>query len=242
MIRRRVSTATVLAAALTAAAAGPATRPTSKPASPAEQVLPAVSFDQNALTDVVQFARETSGGQVFVDWGTLAAVGIDRDAPVTLKLTNVSVTKALAAALAKAADGKAKTDAAVVDDVIVLSTAKGLDRLTAVAKRHRDAKEPAALRKRLAEVRLASNALTDVVDFLRDTSGQKITVDWAALKAAGVNKDEAVSMNVKDTTLSQTLQLVLAAAGGGKRTPLDYSVKDGVVTISTDQTPTTRPK
>ncbi len=143
MIRRRVSTATVLAAALTAAAAGPATRPTSKPASPAEQVLPAVSFDQNALTDVVQFARETSGGQVFVDWGTLAAVGIDRDAPVTLKLTNVSVTKALAAALAKAADGKAKTDAAVVDDVIVLSTAKGLDRLTAVAKRHRDAKEPA---------------------------------------------------------------------------------------------------
>ncbi len=81
-----------------------------------------------------------------------------------------------------------------------------------------------------------------MVDFLRDTSGQKITVDWAALKAAGVNKDEAVSMNVKDTTLSQTLQLVLAAAGGGKRTPLDYSVKDGVVTISTDQTPTTRPK
>ena len=56
-------------------------------------------------------------------------------------------------------------------------------------------------------------------------------MDWAALEKAGINRNTPVSMKLHDVPYRQALATVLASAGG--KGPLDYTIDDGVISIST---------
>jgi general secretion pathway protein D len=88
----------------------------------------------------------------------------------------------------------------------------------------------ALLDRRLPTIQLPQVALTDAIDFLRDTTGANILVNWKALEAASIDKQTPVTVSLHDVKFSKVLDIILSQAGGGK---LDRTIDDGVIYIST---------
>ena len=77
-----------------------------------EKQLPEIRFQEVALTDVIDFLRDTTQANIFVNWKALEVAGIDRSAPVSTRLKNVKFSKVLRTileSLAGNADGRAWT-------------------------------------------------------------------------------------------------------------------------------------
>jgi hypothetical protein len=73
--------------------------------------------------------------------------------------------------------------------------------------------------------------LEQVIEFMRELAGSSIHVKWAALEAAGVNKDTPVNVRLVEVPAAKALQVILEDVGGVNR--LEYVVEDGVIVIST---------
>lgn len=89
------------------------------------------------------------------------------------------------------------------------------------------------LAKRLLKVKFSNVPLEQVVEFLREKSGQDIVVKWRLLLQAGVERKTPVDINVKDVTIEKVLRLVLEAAGEEGGHALGYELEDNILTIST---------
>jgi hypothetical protein len=89
-------------------AAAPATSPAAAPGEPAadpngdqameamlEKKLPELQFDNVAFSDVIDFLRDVTGVNIFVNWRSLEAAGLDRNVPVTLRVRNITLRKVL---------------------------------------------------------------------------------------------------------------------------------------------------
>ena len=91
------------------------------------QVLPKLEFSGIPFGDVVQFLRDVSNINIHVKWEALRAANIDKYTAVNVKLTQVTVEKALRTAL----DGVGGVNPLgfVVDEgVITISTKDDLSR------------------------------------------------------------------------------------------------------------------
>ena len=93
----------------------------------------------------------------------------------------------------------------------------------------------ALLDKSLPEIRFDAVSLSDVIDFLRDTTQANIFVNWKALEAAGIDRNAPVSTRLRNVKLSKVLKTVLESVGGGATVTLGYTVDEGVITISTTE-------
>ncbi|MDB5328229.1 MAG: hypothetical protein JWM57_3798 [Phycisphaerales bacterium] len=93
----------------------------------------------------------------------------------------------------------------------------------------------ALLDKSLPEIRFEAVSLSDVIDFLRDTTQANIFVNWKALEAAGIDRNAPVSTRLRNVKLSKVLKTVLESVGGGATVTLGYTVDEGVITISTTE-------
>ncbi len=92
----------------------------------------------------------------------------------------------------------------------------------------------AQLDRHLPEVRFNANALSDVIDFLRDVTGANIYVDWKTLEAASIQKDAPVTARLRDIKFSKALELIFKSVeGDDDEHKLGYTVDEGVITIST---------
>jgi len=90
----------------------------------------------------------------------------------------------------------------------------------------------------LSRVRVKVNyegtRLINVIDQLREQTGQDCFVNWPALEAVGVEADAATSMQVARGTLPQVLDLVLQQVGAvAELDPIGWEVRNGVIHIST---------
>jgi hypothetical protein len=77
--------------------------------------------------------------------------------------------------------------------------------------------------------------LDEVIQAIREDTGQNITVDWQALQAAGVTHDRVVTADLSRLTLAEALDKLLASVGLGDR--LGYAVNDGTLTVGTARPP-----
>lgn len=82
--------------------------------------LPEVNFDAVAFADCIDFLRDVSGANIFVNWKVLEASGVDRNAPVSVQLKNVRFGKALDTILASAG-GDVKLTYTADGDVISIT-------------------------------------------------------------------------------------------------------------------------
>jgi type II secretory pathway component GspD/PulD (secretin) len=97
-----------------------------------------------------------------------------------------------------------------------------------------DAALQAQLDRHLPELRFNANALSDVIDFLRDVSGANIYVDWPALERASIAKDAPVTARLRDIKFSKALELIFKSVEGqDDDQKLGYTLDEGVITIST---------
>jgi len=87
------------------------------------QPAPEISFDAVPFAEVVQFLRDTTDLNIFVNWRALEAAGVDRNVPVSLRLKNIPFEQALRYILLDAGGGTVALDFAVVDGIVNISTA-----------------------------------------------------------------------------------------------------------------------
>jgi hypothetical protein len=89
-----------------------------------------VEARQMPLEKLIQYFRETTGVNLFVSWRALEAAGIDRHAPVTLDLRDVSAAVALKMAMKEVGGENIMLGYLVADNVVTISTAEDLAKET----------------------------------------------------------------------------------------------------------------
>jgi hypothetical protein len=94
-----------------------------------------------------------------------------------------------------------------------------------------DAAVRARLARKLPGVSFNGVGFSDTIDLLRDITGAKIVVDWAALQKAGVKKDQKLNFEVKDATFAEVLTGIFDRVTPEKPGSIVYTVKDGAVHI-----------
>ncbi len=91
-----------------------------------------------------------------------------------------------------------------------------------------------ALERPLPEVKFNGAALSEVLDFLADSTTSNISVDWKALEEAHVAKDTQITLRTSArVSLRKVLHLVLQQAGGAG--VLTFDVADGVIEVTTQE-------
>lgn len=133
-----------------------------------ETKLGELNFEAVALGDVIDFLRDITNVNIVVDWKALESVGIDKNAPVTLRARNVSFKKALQLVLDALSDGNNTQFGFTADDNVIRV---GLAKLTFVA---RPMPRPAAISpEKVAEIRqklLAEELENDLKELSRQKS------------------------------------------------------------------------
>jgi beta-lactamase regulating signal transducer with metallopeptidase domain len=90
------------------------------------QNAPEINFTGSPFGDTIDFLRDVTDLNFFVNWRALEAAGLDRNAPVTVRLKNVPFDQALRYILRDAGGGNIALDFAVVDGIVNISTADDL--------------------------------------------------------------------------------------------------------------------
>ena len=88
--------------------------------------MPELNFQGVAFSDVIDFLRDVSGANIFVNWKTLENANVDPNTPITLRLRNVPVGEALDLILSAAAGKQNLLAYQVKGNVITISTVKDL--------------------------------------------------------------------------------------------------------------------
>ena len=199
-----------------------------------------VSFKGVPLKDALQYGREISGLNVHVLWRSLQAIGVEPEAPVDLQLRQVPLRAALRLILSAAGEG-ARFE--VKDDLVLVGAAADVGALARGPSLARiesgdSTPVPAALRQKLSQPVPADFEhveLQTVLAYGREVSGVGITVNWVALRAAGVEPSSPVSLRIRNAPFALVLRLALCdvAPSGG----LDFVVKGGAVHIVTKAKP-----
>ena len=96
-----------------------------------------------------------------------------------------------------------------------------------------DAPLASAMSQPLPAVTFDDTPLEDAIEFIRNTSGAAIYVDWAALELAGVERTTPVSVQLRGVSASKLLQLTLQTASPFEE--LTFYAADGVVQVTTQE-------
>jgi type II secretory pathway component GspD/PulD (secretin)/tetratricopeptide (TPR) repeat protein len=94
--------------------------------------LPELRFNANGLSDVIEFLRDVTGANIYVDWAALERASIAKDAPVTARLRDIKFSKALEL-IFKSVEGEDddhKLGYTLDEGVITISTKKELNKNT----------------------------------------------------------------------------------------------------------------
>ena len=92
-----------------------------------DRKIPELRFEGVAFGDVVDFLRDVTGANLFVEWRTLEQAGIDRTTPVTVtRLTNVRFEKALQTVLREVGGGGTPLDYNIEEGIITISTREAI--------------------------------------------------------------------------------------------------------------------
>src|SRR4051812_40262593 len=121
---KRIGCSWLLVIALVAmeSAALRAQAPATKTPTAAEDILakpmPEVNFNATPLGNVIDFLRDVTGANIAVEWKVLEKAGVKKATPVTVRVKDVTVAKALELVLSEAGGGTVKLRYKVDRDVI----------------------------------------------------------------------------------------------------------------------------
>ena len=95
-----------------------------------DRELPEVNFDQNFFGDVMDFLRDVSGANIYVNWKALQDAGITPQVPISVKLRNITVRKALDVIVEDAGGATTKIAITIDRGVISIAPAASARRIT----------------------------------------------------------------------------------------------------------------
>lgn len=198
-----------------------ATSPSSRPAVPGpdaqvvaklQRKQPNLRFEAQPVGDVIQFLRDVNNVNIVVNWKALENVSVDRNAPVTVQLKDVTLDKALRVILDDVG-AVAPLAYAIDDNVIAISQKESL--LPTLATVGRPSLAPNAgeeLRKKLqagmSKAAFENQPLEEVLQFFGDAIQINMHVKWRMLEPCGINKQTPVTVQLKDVSLEEILRMV----------------------------------
>ena len=91
-----------------------------------------INFDANRLVNVIDYLRNTTGVNFFVNWPVLEAAGIEKDLPITLQLTQIPAEQALRLVLqqASAVNEFEPVQFSIIEGIVTISTERDLTKTT----------------------------------------------------------------------------------------------------------------
>jgi hypothetical protein len=181
--------------------------------------VPSVKLPGVPLSDSVDFLRDITRANLYVDWKALELAGVTENTRITVFATNLPLREAFQRILD--CTGSHALEIHVMHGMIVVSTTLNFADRKAQKGPYlaelSDATETAAVLDRpLPSVQLPSVRFADAIDFLRDITGNVFLVKWDKLKAAGIDKNNPVSLTGQDIPISCVLYFILDQAGEGK--------------------------
>jgi type II secretory pathway component GspD/PulD (secretin) len=91
-----------------------------------------INFEGNRLVNVIDYLRNTTGANFFVNWPALEEVGVEQDSPVSLQLANVPAEQALRLVLQQVGQ-IAQFDPigySIIEGVVTIDTVRNLKKTT----------------------------------------------------------------------------------------------------------------
>jgi len=92
------------------------------------RVISEIRFDNIPFSDAIEFLRDQGAANLVVNWRALESVGIDKTAPVTIRLERVTIEQALQHMLKDIGGGNVALGFATSNGAIVVSTEEDLSR------------------------------------------------------------------------------------------------------------------
>ncbi len=89
-----------------------------------------INFEANRFLNVIDYLRNTTGVNFFVNWTALEAAGVDQNAPITLQLTNVPADQALELVLQQVGNEFDPVSFSIIEGIVRISTARDLQKTT----------------------------------------------------------------------------------------------------------------
>jgi hypothetical protein len=157
-----------------------------------DQTLPAIKFDSVGLSDAIDFCRDVSGGNIFVNFKALEAAGIDKQAPVTLKLSNVTLGKCLRLLLDCVGGTQGKLAMEVDRGVITISTGSDLGQDAVAFVRGNPQRRPFPARE----------PETPIPDAIKKLKGKTVLI----LYDIGASVDESGASHYDERFLAELLE------------------------------------
>ncbi len=87
-----------------------------------------INFHENRLVSVVDYLRNTTGANFFVNWTALEAAGVEMDTPITLQLNDAPAEQALRLVLKQVSHDFDPIAYSIADGVVTISTRQDLNR------------------------------------------------------------------------------------------------------------------
>jgi hypothetical protein len=81
------------------------------------------------------------------------------------------------------------------------------------------------------DLRFTDVTLSDALDYVRDTAGVNLVVDWKSLEAANIDRNTLINLHLHNVSLRKALTMLLNEAGAGNL--LTFYVQDNIVQITT---------
>lgn len=192
--------------------------------------LPNVNLPGVSISDCIDFIRDVTGANIYVDWNAVALAGITKGARVDVAANDITVRGAFKKILE--GTGSDSLGIQVMHGVIVVSTKLDFaDRRSQTGPYLVELSDPvqstAVLDKPLAQVTLPAVSLDDAYQYVQDLSGVPILMKWQAMAAAGIGRKTQVSLNLREAKLSTVLYFILDQAGDGK---LGYIIEPTLIT------------
>ncbi len=188
-----------------------------------------VDFVETSLDQALDYLRELTDANIYVDQHALKDAGIDLAASVSMRLDDVSVATVLELI---ADDLSASLEVRYEDGIAVLGT-RSSPSLSQRVPWGNDGTPPSQQTvKRLADsVRdyvFIEEPLSQVLDVISDAAQVDVFVNERTLDAAGVTMDAPVTINLRGVRHRTALRLILDSVDKS----LIFSVVDGVVVVS----------
>lgn len=187
-------------------------------------------FQETPLSDVCGFLREYTAIDFVLDQRGLEIAGVDKDAPVTLALEQVSMANALHLLLLEFDLTYVVRDNAIVITDSIETAKKDPPQQLKIGQTQQVSKETLQLERvlqRPSNFDFIETPLIDVIDFLCEYTSTNIVFDRRALKQANVALDVPITKKAEAVPLSTALRDILSPLG------LEAVIRHDVLLITT---------
>lgn len=202
--------------------------------------LPEVKFNDIGVQVVIDFLQDVSGQYIAVDWEALEAMGISRNALISMRHRDIPLKEALQETLDQAAGAKAKLTF-IVDSGIRVGTPQELakhrpaSRPATTQSLNEQAQAEALLARKLPEMKAEPVPLHVAIEVLRDVSGASIWTNWRDIERAGISRDATTTIIPRGPlTFAEFLQQALdSAAGAPGKLGFMVDYEEGLIVVDT---------